>query len=233
MALNPAAALSIGTPYAIVVRDAGGAIFPTDYFVWAEDEFDPYANGMAVTSGDGGATWFPATSLDFAFRTYVSTAGATTCLAKDGSVSNSNLQTIIDGAYTGDTIVITGTCVGNFSIPGGGSAASLTLVGKGEATLDGDHSGTVVHVRPSETVTLKNLLITNGAADTGGGIYNDGAIINLSRNAQVRATTPPRGAWDLERARHRQLERRPGEPEHRELRGHRHLQQLRHSQPEP
>ena len=31
VALNPAAAVSIGTRYAIVVRDTGGAIFPTDY----------------------------------------------------------------------------------------------------------------------------------------------------------------------------------------------------------
>ena len=194
VALNPAAAVSIGTRYAIVVRDAGGAVFPTDYFVWAEDEFDPYANGMAVTSGDGGTTWFPATSVDFAFRTYVSTAGATTCMAKDGSVSNTNLQTIIDGAYTGDTIVITGTCVGNFSIPGGGSASSLTLVGKGTpmAILDGNHSGTVLHVDPSETVTIKNLLITNGQgsgnvsdlSNTGGGIHNEGGTVNL-RNTMV------------------------------------------------
>jgi hypothetical protein len=201
VALSPAAVVSIGTQYAIVVRDTGAAIFPTDYFVWAEADSDPYANGMAITSGDGGATWFLNTSIDFAFRTYVGTAGATACLAKDGSVSNSNLQTIIDGANTGDTIVITGTCVGNFSIPGGGSASSLTLVGKGTpiATLDGDHSGTVVHVGPSETVTFKNLLITNGAADTGGGIYNDGAIVNLSRNAQVNgnnAATFGGGIWN-------------------------------------
>ena len=71
VALSPTAPVSIGTQYAIVVRDAGGAIFPTDYFVWALAEFDPYENGMGLTSVDGGANWFPATSADFAFRTYV------------------------------------------------------------------------------------------------------------------------------------------------------------------
>ena len=99
-------------------------------------------------------------------------------------MASSNLQTIIDGAHSGDKIVVYGVCVGNFSIPGGGSAASLTIVGRAGATLDGNHYGTVVDVGPSETVTFTGLLITNGDADIGGGIYNRG-VVNLGRNARV------------------------------------------------
>lgn len=125
-----------------------------------------------------------------------SPAGAATCLAKDGSVSNSNLQTVIDSASTADTIVITGTCVGNFSIPGGGSATSLTLVGKKSATLNGNNSGSVVYIGPSETVTLQDLLITNGRGTEvspgvtyGGGIFNDHATLTIAGKAQVRGNS--------------------------------------------
>jgi hypothetical protein len=45
-----------GIQYAIVLRDAGGAVFPSDYFVWAIANDNPYARGMALTSTDGGAT---------------------------------------------------------------------------------------------------------------------------------------------------------------------------------
>lgn len=96
VALSPTAPVSIGTQYAIVVRDAGGAIFPNDYFVWAVAEFDPYEDGMGLTSVDGGASWFPASSADFAFRTYVG-ASVTQVLIdiKPGSTTNPvNLSSI-------------------------------------------------------------------------------------------------------------------------------------------
>lgn len=114
------------------------------------------------------------------------TADAVTCLAKDGTQSNSNLQTIINGASTGDTIVIKGVCVGNFAIPGGGIATSLTLTGKGKkVTLNGNNAGPVVFVDTSETVTFKNLLITNGfGAKGGGGIVSDGTV-NLTGATKV------------------------------------------------
>ena len=78
----------------------------------------------------------------------------------------------IDFASTGDTITIKGTCVGNFQIPGGGTATSLTLLGKGRGgkpILDGATTGSVVAVSGAN-VTVKNLLVTNGLASyTGGG----------------------------------------------------------------
>src|SRR2546430_1085987 len=40
------------------------------------------------------------------FTITAASAGATACLATDGAASSSNLQTIIDGALTGDTITV-------------------------------------------------------------------------------------------------------------------------------
>lgn len=82
-----------------------------------------------------------------------SAASAADCVAKDGATVSDDLQSIIDGATTGDTIIITGTCVGNFSVPGAGSATNLTLAGKRMAiswnTLDGN--GTERRRRASST----------------------------------------------------------------------------------
>lgn len=123
-----------------------------------------------------------------------STADAATCLAKDKAKSSSNLQSIIDGASTGDTIVIKGTCVGNFLIPGAGAATSLTLMAKKKATLNGNHSGQVVNVGNNETVTFKNLLITNGHfGDYGGGIYNYMGTLHLTGTTHVNGNTGYRG----------------------------------------
>ena len=109
-----------------------------------------------------------------------SAASAATCQAKDGVVSSSNLQSIIDGATTGDTILIKGTCVGNFAIPGGGSATNLTLQGVRRAvslnTLDGNGSGSVLTVGVGTDVTITGLRITNGNAFQGGGIFDQGTV---------------------------------------------------------
>ena len=122
-----------------------------------------------------------------------STASAATCQAKDGVVSSSNLQAVIDGASTGDTILITGTCVGNFVIPGGGSATNLTLVGQRRAvssnTLDGNGTGSVLEVDTGTTVTLKNLRITNGSRPQGAGIYNDHGVVHVVGRTRVLGNT--------------------------------------------
>ena len=70
-ALRPTLVVRKGIQYAIVLRDAGGAVFPSDYFVWADANGDPYAGGAGLSSVDGGATWYPAPGEDFAFRTYL------------------------------------------------------------------------------------------------------------------------------------------------------------------
>ena len=151
------------------------------------------------------------------FTITASSASATACLATDGVASSSNLQTIIDGALTGDTIRVKGTCVGNFAFPGGGTAASLTLWGKGQpkATLDGNQSGTVVAVSTSTTVTLKNVLVTNGnTAFSGGGICNSGTV-NLIGNTQVNAQHGQlRRRRDLQRRQRQRDGHGPGERKH-------------------
>src|SRR6516164_1916822 len=74
---------------------------------------------------------------------YASPASAvpTTCQATNTGtgVSNGNLQTVINAAGSGATIRVSGTCTGQFSIPGTGHATNLTLVGP--ATLDGGWTG--------------------------------------------------------------------------------------------
>ncbi len=123
-------------------------------------------------------------------------AGAATCLAKDGVTSSSDLQSIIDGASTGDRIRIRGTCIGHFDIPGGGSATSLKFVGKGRsrATLDGNDSSQVVYVHSSGSVTFQDLLITNGSwNDYGGGILISQSAVNLTGTTRVKGNTGFRG----------------------------------------
>jgi hypothetical protein len=124
-----------------------------------------------------------------------STAGAVACQATDGTASSSNLQSIIDNALTGDRIVVRGTCFGNFQIPGAGSATNLTFVGYSQASLNGSASGSVITLgysglrgpAPSNlVVTFKDLQITNGSAQVGGGIYAYGTTtINLRGSTKV------------------------------------------------
>ncbi len=72
-----------------------------------------------------------------------------------------NLQMVINGTTDGDTINVSGTCTGNFTVPD-----AITL--QGWATLDGNQTGTTLTVAAtSGTVYLTNLNIVNGSA--GGG----------------------------------------------------------------
>jgi len=93
------------------------------------------------------------------------------------SCPGTNLQTAIDNANPGDTLVVRGTCRGNFTIH-----KNLILVGQ-HATLDGNNSGTVVTISDA-TVTISAITVTHGLANNtvvGGDIYhgNGGGIANL------------------------------------------------------
>ena len=60
---------------------------------------------------------------------------------------------------------------------------SITISGPGAENLavNGNAKSTVFHIAPGETVTISGLTITNGhASDSGGGIYNDHAVLMLS-----------------------------------------------------
>jgi hypothetical protein len=110
-------------------------------------------------------------------------AGATLVAAAPGAsaaapaavdCSTTNLQTAIDNAATGAALAVSGTCLGNYTIN-----HNLTLLGHGNAVLDGQHSGTTVTVSSAATVLLDHLTITNGsagAAGNGGGIDNSGTL---------------------------------------------------------
>jgi nitrous oxidase accessory protein NosD len=86
-----------------------------------------------------------------------------------------NLQATIDAAASGDTILIHGTCVGNFQVLNG-----LTLKGNPTATLDGNGADTTLYVGSSDPVHLVDLTITGGFAHEGAGIRFSGAKLTLN-----------------------------------------------------
>jgi hypothetical protein len=93
-----------------------------------------------------------------------------TCWATNltrGTPSRSNLQAAVNAAHPGDKIAVAGVCVGSFTID-----RNLTLVGRkipdgAKPVLHGQRgSGHVVRV--AARVTLTNLKVTGGVANTGG-----------------------------------------------------------------
>jgi hypothetical protein len=83
-----------------------------------------------------------------------------------------NLQSRLNTAPSGSTILIEGTCHGNFTING----PSLTLRGNPTATLDGMDAGrTLDNEAASKALHLAHLTITGGAGVGGGaGVFSDG-----------------------------------------------------------
>jgi hypothetical protein len=105
-----------------------------------------------------------------------------------------DLQEAIILATPGDTLKISGKCIGNFTI-----FKSLTLVGH-HAVLDGGNKGTVLTtLTPTGelvdvTIVLENLTIQNGLGLFlgGGGILNIGANV-IIKNAQIINNSAPFG----------------------------------------
>ena len=78
-----------------------------------------------------------------------------------------DLQAKIVAAASGSTILVKGTCFGNFVVSG----KSLTLKGNPTATLDGNDLGPVVTFNgPGTTLHLVGLKVTGGTAGLGAGI---------------------------------------------------------------
>lgn len=91
-----------------------------------------------------------------------------------------SIQAAINGAVSGDIIVIaTGVYTENLTI----AAKSLTLNGEGitSTVIDGNNLNRVVNIGRSTTVTMTNLTLRNGYANSdsmaGGGIQNRGTLI--------------------------------------------------------
>ena len=87
--------------------------------------------------------------------------------------ASGSLQGAIDTASSGSTLLISGTCYGNFSIVG----KSLMLKGDPSATLDGAGAGRTLIVPGTDTLHLKNLTVTGGAqVSEGAGLLSDGPV---------------------------------------------------------
>jgi hypothetical protein len=101
-----------------------------------------------------------------------------------------SLRAAMASAADGDTIDATAV-TGTIRLTSGELvvAKNVTIVGPGPANLvvDGNAAGTVFHVLPNAKASILNLTITNGKANnytfpafTGGGIFNDHAVLIVS-----------------------------------------------------
>jgi hypothetical protein len=92
--------------------------------------------------------------------------------------SGGDLQAKIDAAASGSTILVKGTCLGNFQI----LTKGLTLKGNPAATLDGNDLGPALSIdTPGKAVHLVGLTITGGTASLGGGIDKADGSLTLNR----------------------------------------------------
>jgi len=96
-----------------------------------------------------------------------------------------NLQTAINAASLNAMLIVDGTCVGNFTVPGG---KSLTL--DGPAILDGNHAGTTLNVQPTAKIKLISITVQNGTGAgiaSGGNVTGDYLTIRGNQNASPGA----------------------------------------------
>jgi hypothetical protein len=101
-----------------------------------------------------------------------STAHASTAV----NCASKNLQTAINAAASGSTLLVKGTCEGVFTL-----TKNITLKGSPAATLDGDDLGSVLMITGTPTVHLSGLTITGGLATDGGGINSAGGSLTLTK----------------------------------------------------
>ncbi len=67
--------------------------------------------------------------------------------------------------------------------------ASVTIVGEGNPIINGNHSDRIFDVMPSTTVDITGLTLTNGTADGGGAIRNQGNLTLHNMNIHDNQTT--------------------------------------------
>lgn len=115
-------------------------------------------------------------------------AYAATTIAVDCTANSSALASGLAIANDGDTLAIQGTCVGVFDL-----AHSLTLVGSGGATLDGQGAGTVLTIESGQAVAVTNLRITGGSGLVAG-IRNNGGALALT-DSTVRGNSATVGQF--------------------------------------
>jgi hypothetical protein len=89
-----------------------------------------------------------------------------------------NLQAKIQAASTGSTILVKGTCLGNFTITG----KALTIKGNPTATLEGADTFRPLGINsPGKVVHLVGLTLTGGVAQFGAGILSLADGLTLDR----------------------------------------------------
>jgi hypothetical protein len=94
-----------------------------------------------------------------------------------------DLQAKLDGASSGSTILVKGTCLGRFVIDG----KSLTVKGNPTATLDGDDLGRTLEIdnTAGKSIHLIGLTITGGEAVSGGGVSKQFGLLTLKKTRVV------------------------------------------------
>lgn len=120
--------------------------------------------------------------------TTASPVSAASCAVRNArtDVVKLTLQRAVDASSKGDTLLVSGTCVGKTSI----HDTSLRLKGLATAeqpapTLDGASLSRVLYIKDAK-VTLRNLIVTNGKATWGGGIKVDrGGRLGLEGTTSV------------------------------------------------
>ena len=106
------------------------------------------------------------------------------------------LQEGVDAAVVDDTLQVGGICTGvqlregvsqtvyiskSLTLEGGYEyTAGLWAKGDGEATLDAAGLGRVIYIDSGVTVSMESLVVQNGVADDGGGIYVSGSTLELT-----------------------------------------------------
>jgi hypothetical protein len=101
-----------------------------------------------------------------------------------------DLAAAIGASHFGDTLVISGTCVGNFAV-----GKKLTLSGSPGAVLDGGGAGTTLTTSSIKKTVVQDLMITGGADSVAGaGINNSGGLILRSTIVTGNGTDDTPGA---------------------------------------
>lgn len=91
-----------------------------------------------------------------------------------------SIQSAINDAVSGDTITAeAGTYYENLIID-----RSINLIGAGKdvTIINGQQMGSVITIIPGVTVTMTGFTITNGKAQAGGGIFNNGGTLTIKNS---------------------------------------------------
>ena len=110
--------------------------------------------------------------------------------AADAAVPNGNitaLRAAIANAAPGGTIVLAAN--GTYTLDGTALVIDkqITINGRG-ATIDGNDASRVIKVISTGNLTLRDVIITGGSAEEGGGIFNSGTV-TLKDKSSVTGNT--------------------------------------------